>query len=141
MKTLKKCIITGLLSLSCTYAYADLVVIVDTESSVESMSRSELGRIFLGKSTEFSSGGDALPVNQIMVSSIRTEFDSTMLKRSESQMKGYWSRQLFSGEGTPPEEVNGDIDVLRRVINDPSAIGYIDTAALNDAVKVVSITE
>lgn len=138
MKLLKCFFATGLLLLSIG-VQAELVVIVHPSSNVSSISKSELGKIFLGKASEFSAGGKAIPINQILASSTRKEFDSNILNKSEAQIKSYWSRQLFSGEGTPPDEVNGDLDMLQKISQTPGSIGYIDSSALNDGVKAVQV--
>ncbi len=131
--------ITLIVLLSATYVQAEVVVIVNTANETTSMSRAELGRIFLGKSQGFPNGKKAVPLNQILASSVRRTFDDVFLGKTESQIKSYWSRQLFSGEGTPPEEVNGDLDVVKKVALNPDYIGYVDEAAINDAVKIVKI--
>lgn len=120
-------------------AAAEQVVIVSTKNEVNSISKTDLGRIFLGKSDSFSNGEKATPINQPLSTPARTQFDADNLNRTEAQMKSYWSKILFSGEGTPPEEANGDLEVLQKVMADKSAIGYIDNSALNDAVKVLTI--
>jgi ABC-type phosphate transport system substrate-binding protein len=118
---------------------ADVVVIVNSQNSVSSMKKSELARLFLGKSTSFDNGSKAEVVNQISASASRASFDSDLLGKTTSQINAYWSKQMFSGSGTPPEELNGDLAVLQHVAANPNSIGYIEATAVNDAVKVVSI--
>ena len=52
-------------------------------------------------------------------------------------MKSYWSKQIFTGKGTPPKEVGNDASVLDLVANNKNAIGYVDAAQVSDGVKVV----
>ena len=122
-----------------TMVSAEMVVIVNASNGNNAISRSELSRIFLGKASNFANGEKAIPVNQISASAIRTEFDTSMLKKSSSQIKAYWSKQLFIGNGTPPKEYNGDLDVLQRVAKDVNAIGYVDASAVNANVKVITV--
>ncbi len=140
MKIFKQSIATLLLSMFClSSTLAEVVVVVHSSININSISKSDLGRIFLGKSDQLPDGTKVKPLNQIFASPIRTEFDRNLLGKSEGQMKNYWSRQMFSGEGTPPEEVNGDLDVLAKIAADPTVIGYIDNSAANDSLKVLSI--
>ena len=70
-------------------------------------------------------------------SSARKEFDSNVLSKSGSQLKAYWSKLIFTGKGSPPKEVSNDADVIDLISKNPSMIGYIDAASLNDTVKSV----
>ena len=136
---MNKLLITAILLMFSATSFADVVVIVNSGNSVSSLTKSELSRIFLGKTTSFGNGSKAVAVNQISASSSRSEFDSNMLGKSTSQINAYWSKQMFSGGGTPPEELNGDLAVLQHVASNPDSIGYIESTALNDSVKVVAI--
>lgn len=122
-----------------SHVFAEIVIIVNSSNKITSLSKAELGRLFLGKTHNFPHGRKAVPLNQILASPVRKDFDTLYLGKSESQIKSYWSRQMFSGEGTPPEEVSGDLDVIKKVALDAKYIGYVDESALNDAVKVITI--
>jgi len=58
-------------------------------------------------------------------------------EKNAGQVKAYWSKQLFSGNGTPPREVASVAEVKRAVAGDATAIGYIDRAALDASVKEI----
>jgi ABC-type phosphate transport system substrate-binding protein len=136
---IKKLFLALILIAPCSVSLAEVVVIVNPQNGVSSMKKSDLARLFLGKSTSFDNGGKAEVVNQISASASRASFDSDLLGKTTSQINAYWSKQMFSGSGTPPEELNGDLAVLQHVAANPNAIGYIDATAVNDGVKVVSI--
>ena len=44
---------------------------------------------------------------------------------------------VFTGKAQPPKEVSDDAAVIAKVSSDPEAIGYVDSGAVNDSVKVV----
>ncbi|AWB69131.1 phosphate ABC transporter substrate-binding protein (plasmid) [Saccharobesus litoralis] len=136
IKILTLVLLTGLFS---TNVMAEVVVVVNANNSITSLSKAELIRIFQGKQDKFATGKKAIPVNQIPPSEARQSFDSDMLGRTTKQMTAYWSKQLFSGNATPPKELNGDIDVLKFILASEHAIGYVDKSAVNDAVKVITI--
>ena len=48
---------------------------------------------------------------------------------------------MFAGGAVPPQEVNGDLDVLKLVAENPKAIGYIDDVAVNGSVKVLTVID
>ena len=95
-------------------------------------------RVFLGKSKTLKGNG-ITPTNQVSASDSRKEFDNVFLGKTPQQIKAYWSKQLFSGNGAPPKELNGDLDVLVHVSENKKAIGYINKSALNPSVKVIAI--
>jgi ABC-type phosphate transport system substrate-binding protein len=45
----------------------------------------------------------------------------------------------FTGNGTPPDEVGDDAEMLKRVAGDPTAIGYVDAKSVNSSVKVLKV--
>jgi len=131
-----KKIFLPLLFLSCYSVSAEVVVIVHPSNS-SSFDQSGISKLFLGKAKSFSDGNQAVPINQEESSSARKEFDSNVLSKSGSQLKAYWSKLIFTGKGSPPKEVSNDSDVIDLISKNPSMIGYVDAAALNDTVKSV----
>lgn len=120
-------------------SYSEIVVIVNTKNPIAAMSKSDLNRIFLGKSSTFDNGSPAVAINQHFSSETRTIFDKQYLRKTPQQSKAFWSKQLFTGEGKPPQEVPGDLDVLQMIAKEHNMIGYIDSSAVNKAVKVIKI--
>lgn len=117
-------------------AYAGVAVIVHPSNNA-SLDTNSIVKIFLGKEKNYSSGGAAIPVDLKQGSSTRTAFVTTILNKSDKQMKAYWSKLLFTGKGVPPKEMDTDADVINLVKSNPSLIGYIDSSAVNDSVKIV----
>ena len=93
--------------------------------------------IFLGKAATLPSGDPITPIEQKDSSPVREEFHSKVTNKSSSQLRAYWSKQIFSGKGKPPKEVDDSLAVKQFVITTPNAIGYIDKSAVDDSVKVV----
>ena len=134
---LRKLLVAVGLSLSATTALAEIVVVVHPSNGSEIDSKA-VQRIFLGKEKKFSDGNEATPVNQD-TNDTRSEFDSSILGRSSTQVAAYWSKLVFTGKGIPPKEVGGDADVISAVASDPSAIGYVDSSAVTGDVRVISL--
>ncbi|MFC3092792.1 phosphate ABC transporter substrate-binding protein [Alteromonas sediminis] len=118
-------------------ASADVAVIVNP-SNASALTDKDIQRIFLGKAKSFPDGGNAAPVNIVTADPLREEFDDKVLGRSSSQVTAYWSKLVFTGKGVPPSEVNDASAVIAEVTSKPNAIGYVDVAAVTDAVKVVA---
>lgn len=67
---------------------------------------------------------------------MRTAFDDGIIGKSASQLKSYWSKLVFTGKGTPPQEVSSEDEIKKLVASNPNMIGYIDAANVDSSVKV-----
>ena len=120
-------------------ASADVVVIVSAKSSVVSLSADQVAKIFLGKSTNFPNREPAYPIDQPQGSAVRDEFYNKVVHKDASQLAAYWAKIIFTGEGRPPKLVVGDKAVVKIIADNPDAIGYIDSSALNRSVRAVLV--
>jgi len=125
-----------ILSLVCVeFCQAGVSVIVNPSNS-ESITDKDITRIYLGKKKTYASGKaiKALQLNEGDAN--RTNFVKGILKKSERQYKAYWAKLLFTGKGKPPAELSSD-DIKAAVVSDVDAIGFIDSADVDESVKVV----
>lgn len=137
MKLLGKALLLATIGMVSSVAMAEVVVIVNPKNAVASMTAEQVSNVFLGKATDFPGGGAAAPIDLAESSPVREEFYKKVTGKSAAQVKAYWSKQIFSGKGTPPKEVGSSADVKKAVAATPGAIGYIEKAAADDSVKVV----
>jgi len=136
MKLLKTLFVTAALSIS-SLASTEVAVIVSASNGNASIDQATISKIFLGKAKSFPDGAQAVPVDQDDGSASREAFNSTVLGKSASQLKSYWSRLIFTGKGTPPKQSGDDAAVKALVAANPNLIGYIDASAVDGSVKVV----
>lgn len=115
----------------------ELVVIVSIQNPVNSLTRSQVEDIFLGRTPDFPDGRRARPIDQAEGSAVRNLFNELVLMRTASQVRSHWSRIVFTGNGRPPRTLDSNEQVVRMVSDDANAIGYVERQFLNDAVKVV----
>lgn len=132
---MRKLILASILTLCSTTAFAEVAVIVNSANS-NTIDQQEIQRIYLGKSKSFADGSKVNPVNQ-NVNTVTDEFNEKVLGRSSSQLNAYWSKLVFTGKGTPPNKLDNDQAVIDFVTANSDAIGYIDSAKVTDAVKVI----
>lgn len=118
------------------FASAEVVVIVNSASPVNSASADDIAQIFLGKRNEIA-GATVVAVDQTEGNASRAVFYEKVVQKSGSQLNAYWSRLIFTGKGAPPQQVGSDSEVAEAVIEDEEAIGYIDSSAVVDGVKVI----
>ncbi len=126
----------ALLFAGAQLSYADVAVIVHPGNAA-SMDEEQIGKIFLGQTKTFPGGAEATPVD-IKESQVREEFGNKVLKKSPSQLKALWARQIFTGGAKPPRELGSDEEVIKFVASTPGAIGYVDAGKANASVKVVA---
>ncbi|CAH0283862.1 phosphate ABC transporter substrate-binding protein [Pseudomonas mediterranea] len=120
-----------------TLVMADVVVIVSTASPVKALASNQVANIFLGKTSRFPEGGQAIPIDQPEGSAARDEFYSTYTGKSAAQLKTHWSKIIFTGRGQPPETVSNGAEVKKHVAGNPASIGYIDAREVDGSVRVL----
>jgi ABC-type phosphate transport system substrate-binding protein len=125
------------LCLSSAVAEADVVAVVSAKSPITALSMSQVADIFFGKATRFPNGVRAFPVDQAEGSAVRDEFYTKVVGKTAAQIKAYWSKIIFTGRGQPPPSVSSDIEMKKRISDNPAAIGYIDKSLVDDSVRVV----
>jgi ABC-type phosphate transport system substrate-binding protein len=137
MKLFKHSCSALLITIASSMSFAETSVIVSASNPNSTMDQATVSKIFLGKAKSFPDGSQALPVDQDEGSKTREAFNSTVLGKSDSQLKSYWSRLIFTGKGTPPKQSGTDAEIKALVANNPNIIGYVDSSAVDGTVKVV----
>ncbi|WP_441002524.1 phosphate ABC transporter substrate-binding protein [Pseudocolwellia agarivorans] len=133
---MKKLIALSASLLFCSSVFSGVVVIVHP-SNTATMDQKEISKVFLGKSKKFPGGGAAIPID-ISSGDVKSEFTQKVLGKSDSQIKAYWSKLLFTGKGQAPQSVSSDAEVIELVSQNPSIIGYVSDTSVNDSVKVLA---
>lgn len=136
MKLSNKILTALALTASVSFAHAGAVAVVGANSPLAAASSSDIVKVFLGKKKDLG-GVSAIPIDQDEGTVARSAFYSSVVKKSEAQLKSYWSRLIFTGKGQAPQVVGGDADVKSMVANNPNIIGYIDESTLDGSVKVI----
>jgi ABC-type phosphate transport system substrate-binding protein len=116
-----------------------VVVIVAAASPLTEISRLHLTDLYLGRTSRFSNGTPAVPIDQSPGSADRAAFSQTYLGRSEAQIKAHWSKLIFTGRGRPPAEASNGEAARNMVARDPRAIGYLDPRLVDSTVRIVRV--
>lgn len=125
------------LSLAAGAATADVVAVVSAKSAVTTLSKTQVADIFLGKAVRFPNGVQAVPIDQADGSAAHDEFYAKLAGKSAAQLRAYWSKIIFTGRGEPPPVVANSDEMKKRLIQNPAAIGYIESNRVDDTVRVV----
>lgn len=118
-------------------ASAGVVVIGNSDLTIKSVTAAEVGDIFLGKMTKLADGTPITVIEHQDGDTVKDEFYDKVVGKSPSQLKAYWAKIVFTGEGVPPKEYAGDKAVKDRVAITPGAIGYVSDGSVDKSVKVL----
>ncbi len=117
--------------------WADLLLIVNSKNSVESLERKQVVDIFMGRATAFSNQQPAHTLDVTGTDNLRAMFYKNLTGKNEAQVDAYWARLVFAGRMLPPEKLKDEAAVIAAVKNNISAIGYVTRQTLPVGVKVV----
>lgn len=114
-------------------------VIVHPDNPVTSIDRGFLRDAYLKKAKEWSGDGAIRPVDLTAKFSVRTKFTEDVLRKTPAQLKNYWNQQIFSGKGVPPPEAESTAAVIKYVLANPGAVGYIPANVDAGGAKVIAV--
>jgi ABC-type phosphate transport system substrate-binding protein len=121
------------------------VVVVASANPATAIARQELARIFLKKTSRWSDGRGAVPVDQSVGTPVRDAFTRAVLAVEGmgqiSSVQNFWLQQVYSGRSTPPAVKAGDAEVLAFVEATPGAVGYVSAPPARGSVKVLAIRD
>lgn len=121
-------------------ARVEFVVVVNEANPIAEIDRETLSKIFLKRSTTWSSGKAIQPLDLLIGDASRAAFSRTVLRKSINAVRAYWQQQIFSGREVPPAE-KSEADVLAGIKADPLTIGYISVSSpLPAGVKRLIVT-
>jgi hypothetical protein len=126
-----------LLNLTAAVAMADVVAVVSSKSTLATLSKDQITDIFLGKSTRFPDGTQAIPIDQQEGSTARDEFYTKFAGRSPAQIKSHWTKIIFTGRGKPPRTVGDSIEARKLTAMNTQTISYMQRSDVDSSVKVL----
>ena len=119
-----------------------LVIVVNTQNSVDNLSSRDLRQIFLGNRSYWSDGKRITIVMREPGEPERKAILRDVCSMTEEQFKVHFVRGLYSGEIlTSPKILSSPWGVRRFIFNVPGAIGYLRQSEVDPTVKVVRIDE
>jgi ABC-type phosphate transport system substrate-binding protein len=103
-----------------------IIVIVNVNNSVQTLSMAELRKIFLSERTRWDTGKPVAPVMVVAGNPVRTAFLKIVYGMRDTDFRKYFLHASFTGKDvTPPTEVSASNQVKVMVAGSPSAIGFI----------------
>jgi ABC-type phosphate transport system substrate-binding protein len=114
-------------------------IIVNPANRIDSIDRESLSDIYLKKVATWRNDWTVRPVQLSRRFPLRDQFTREILKKSPSQLRSYWNRQIFSGKGVPPPDLESEDEVIRYVLSNKGAIGYLAAGANPRGARVVRL--
>lgn len=138
-RTLPLLLIIALLlcTVTCCSA-AEMVLVVNKNNPLSSISRHTAKLIFLGKKTKWSFG-EHITVSVNNSQELYASFCRDILKKTPQQYILYRKKMLFSGTGIPPLVKENDKEVKSCISGNENAIGFIEKKSLDSQVKQLHI--
>ena len=140
--TFRLLIATAVLSAMAGFAPAalaqDVVAVVSAKSPVTALKPDQVADIFLGKTSRFPDGSQAIPIDLGEESAAREKFYASFTGKSPAQVKAHWAKIIFTGRGQPPRQVSSGAEAKKLIAENPHAIGYIDSSLVDNSVRVLA---
>jgi ABC-type phosphate transport system substrate-binding protein len=114
-------------------------IIVNKKNTTIALSDKEISKIFLKKIKHWDNGKRIVPVDLPLESGTRKNFTADTHLRKISSIIRYWQQELFAGRGRPPKILPSDDEVIKFIMANPYAIGYVSSTAKIADVKVIKI--
>lgn len=116
---------------------AGVVVVVNPRSGVERLSRDDVINIFMGRFRQLPNGLAANPVDLPATEQAKSEFYRLLVGKDMDQIAAYWSRLVFTGRTAPPLQAGSVEELIRYIVANPGAVGYLDSGDVDRRVKAV----
>jgi len=121
-------------------AGSDLVLVANRGVAISQINQDQLTQIFLGQMKSWPDTTPVAPVDWSEGTSERKSFYGDVLHRSLGQVRAYWARQEFTGNGYPPPKMSTADAILQFVKATPGAVAYVERSQVNGTVKVIAVT-
>ncbi len=119
---------------------AQVVVIAHPSVEQENISQAEL-LDFYSREIRLWDNGEPVVVFDLKPKNEVKETFYKYLGKSISRMKSIWMKKMLSGEGDPPEALETEEAVVKKVAVTPGSVGFVSQSKVTEAVKVLFIIE
>ncbi len=116
---------------------AEPVVICNSSISVASISKTELTRIFTGKS-KFVAGKKVI-IGALTGSKAGNGDFKAVTDKSVRQFWSTWKRLVFTGKGNMPKKFSSPEELVKFVAATPNAIGFVPQGTATGNAKVLKV--
>ena len=123
------------------------IIVVHRDNPTQQLTAKALSRIFLKRTKRWDKDiwpdeVRIVPMDLNEKSEIRKKLTRAVHDKSTGAIKSYWQREIFSGRDVPPAEFDSDEEMIKAIVGEKGAIGYVSgTAELPDELKVLEVVD
>ena len=114
------------------------VVISHPGNGITEIEEQRLARIYLGKIKSLPDGTSIITYDHAK-KDFRHLFYWKIAKKRSAQIKAYWTRQVFTGYGFPPNQLPNDKEIINQVRSTKGAFGYVRPDSLQGEKGVIRV--
>jgi ABC-type phosphate transport system substrate-binding protein len=110
------------------------ISIIVAKSSSQKATKEEAKDIFAGAAVTWGNGTKIQVCDQ-SDSDVGKTFYASFIGKSANQVRLQWTKLVLSGQAMAPKKMADDAAIRKAVADDPNAIGYIQSSAVDGTVK------
>lgn len=132
-------ILISAIFLYSSIAIAQIVIVTNEFSQLNSLSKKDVGALFLGYYDIVPDGDLILPVEITGDKELMEEFHKEYTGKTLLQLKAHWNRMIFSGKSIPPKRVD-TIDQAKFITErNPNVITYMRKKDVKGNLKILNV--
>ncbi len=116
---------------------ADIVIIANLNSKIETITKEQAKNLWLGKSKKLPGTGRIKILEHKKESQLKLTFHEIITQKNQIQLNAYWAKIIFTGMATPPKSIRTDSEIIEIVSHKTNTLGYIDSKSINKNIKVL----
>ncbi len=116
---------------------AEIVIIANINSNIDSITIEQAKNLWLGKSKKLSRTERIKILEHKKNSLLKEIFHKKITQKNQIQLNAYWEKIIFTGMATPPKSLQTDKEIIDIVSNKTNTLGYIDSKSINENIKVL----
>jgi ABC-type phosphate transport system substrate-binding protein len=130
----------GVLAVPAAPEGADLAIVVNKSTTIDTVSSADLRALFLGEKTKWPDGKKVTPVQTSAQSPERALLLKVVYKMSDPVLKRYYMQAAFTGKDVlPPAEFPTAAALKQFVARTPGAIGGILASDVDNTVTALKV--
>lgn len=114
-------------------------IIVHPDNPAAAVDAARLRDAYLKKTAEWNDGRAIRAIDLSPRHGVRELFGRRVLKKTPTQLRYYWNRQVFSGKGVPPTQVDSPKAAVEYVMSHPGAVAYVPIDVDPGEAKVIAL--
>ena len=123
-------ILITLLTGQTVSAQEPLLVVVNPATGITELSKTKLVNLYMGRDRHLDQQILALPLDIQGNHPAKAEFYRRLINRDIAEVNAYWVRVMFSGQASPPPEMDSFAAIAKLIKDNLGTIAYVPETIL-----------